>query len=240
MKQDLRLDANYLDNPKIKRLRASLGDTGIVSHIALLCYVRRIFPEGKLHDMTSIEIEDAARWQGESGLFSATLERLRLLHQNGDGYEIHDWYEHNRFAATEPIRREIARNAVNKRWEKRGVNTSRNTSSNTNSNTPSPIPIPIPIPTSLKRSISLVEFFVQKILAWKPDFKIPSQAAKKSWAKEFDLMLRKDDRSEERIKAVIEFATADDFWQSNILSAKKLRLQFDTLEARKRRKDDLI
>jgi hypothetical protein len=50
-----------------------------------------------------------------------------------------------------------------------------------------------------------------------------------SWAEYADKMLRIDNRSKKDIKMVIDFATTDTFWQSNILSTKKLREKFDTL-----------
>jgi predicted transcriptional regulator len=49
------------------------------------------------------------------------------------------------------------------------------------------------------------------------------------WALEFDRMMRLDSRSYDEIVQVIEFSQRNSFWMSNILSAKKLREQFDRL-----------
>jgi len=49
------------------------------------------------------------------------------------------------------------------------------------------------------------------------------------WAIDTDKMLRIDNRSEEDCENVIRFSTSDDFWSANILSASKLRKQFDQL-----------
>lgn len=248
-KLDLRLDANYPDHPKILRLVSLLGAEGMQSHITLLCYVRRVFPCGILKGMDDRDIESAARWKGTPGQFSNTLLSLKLLEldaesnatsnagSNSHAYKIHDWTEHNLFAATAPIRSEIAQNAAKIRWERRRVNAKRNAGSNAPSPNPSPSPSPSPIQ---KKSISLCDLFVQKILAWKPDFKIPSTPILANWQKEFRLMLQKDERSEERIKEVIDFATTDDFWQSNVLCAKKLRKQFDALEGKMRKQKEWV
>ncbi len=51
------------------------------------------------------------------------------------------------------------------------------------------------------------------------------------WAKEVDLMMRRDGRKPERIEAVIRWCQKDPFWWKNILSTGKLRKQFERLEA---------
>ena len=43
------------------------------------------------------------------------------------------------------------------------------------------------------------------------------------------LMIDRDGRDPEGVKAAIEYATGDDFWRANILSAPKLREKFDQL-----------
>ena len=65
------------------------------------------------------------------------------------------------------------------------------------------------------------------ILERKPDFKKPNL---QNWSKVFDLMIRIDKRTPEKIRAVIQWSQQDAFWQNNILSAEKLRKQFDKLE----------
>lgn len=53
-----------------------------------------------------------------------------------------------------------------------------------------------------------------------------------NWAKVFDYMLRLDKRDAGEIKRVIDWCQRDPFWQSNILSAGKLRQQYDKLVLR--------
>lgn len=51
------------------------------------------------------------------------------------------------------------------------------------------------------------------------------------WAIEFDFMMRRDGRSHEDIRRVIDWCQKDDFWWKNILSPSKLRDKFERLEA---------
>lgn len=72
----------------------------------------------------------------------------------------------------------------------------------------------------------IADYLFLKIQASNPNTKKPNM---QSWAAYADKMVRIDNRSRKDIKMVIDFATTDPFWQSNILSTKKLRDKFDTL-----------
>lgn len=100
-----------------------------------------------------------------------------------------------------------------------------------------PIPDPIPIPKKIfvedSTEFRLASLLLQKIRERKPDYKEPNL---QSWAKDIDLMLRIDKRKPEIIEKVILWCQADDFWQNNILSTRKLRKQFDRLELQKPKK----
>ena len=74
--------------------------------------------------------------------------------------------------------------------------------------------------------LRLAELLLEKILLRNPNHKKPNL---QTWAKDIDLMLRIDSRTPEDIRRVIKWCQADTFWQSNILSAAKLRKQFDQL-----------
>ena len=66
------------------------------------------------------------------------------------------------------------------------------------------------------------------ILSFKENFKLPKTLVK--WSQEIDRMLRLDNVSIERIDKVLDWLPSDSFWRGNILSAEKLRQQFDRLE----------
>jgi hypothetical protein len=74
--------------------------------------------------------------------------------------------------------------------------------------------------------VRLSEFLFEKILSRNPNHKKPNI---QTWAKDIDQMIRLDKRTPEDIGRVIEWCQNDPFWQNNVLSAEKLRTQFDQL-----------
>lgn len=82
--------------------------------------------------------------------------------------------------------------------------------------------------------IKMADYLLSKIREWKPDYVF--RGNKQTWADDFRKMHELDKRSKEDIRDVIDWATQDSFWQANILSAKKLREKFDTLQAQMNRK----
>lgn len=75
----------------------------------------------------------------------------------------------------------------------------------------------------------LAQLLLDEILKRKKDFKHPNI---QTWAVHTERMIRLDKRAPDRIAAVIRWCQADSFWQSNILSTRKLREKFDQLELR--------
>ena len=74
------------------------------------------------------------------------------------------------------------------------------------------------------------KYLADKILKLSPNAKVPQKNADlQKWAKHVDLMLRVDKRTVEELRDVLKFATNDTFWQSKILSTKKLREKYDQL-----------
>jgi hypothetical protein len=57
------------------------------------------------------------------------------------------------------------------------------------------------------------------------------------WSKQFDYILRLDNRDLEEVKDVIKWCQHDPFWLSNILSPKKLRDKYETLVLQMKNKD---
>jgi hypothetical protein len=66
----------------------------------------------------------------------------------------------------------------------------------------------------------------EKLQSRHPHLKQPNY---ESWANDLRLMREIDERKPDDIAAVFNFAIDDDFWSNNILSASKLRKQFDAL-----------
>ena len=72
----------------------------------------------------------------------------------------------------------------------------------------------------------LASFLHELIRQNNPNVKHPNL---QTWSKDFDMILRVDLRPVEDVRKIIEWCQQDSFWQSNILSPKKLRKQFDRL-----------
>ena len=72
----------------------------------------------------------------------------------------------------------------------------------------------------------LAKHLYEKILQNNPEHKKPNL---QEWAVHIDRMIRLDERKPEKIKEVIDWCQADDFWYANILSTKKLREKYDQL-----------
>lgn len=91
-------------------------------------------------------------------------------------------------------------------------------------------------------AMRLAAYLRDHILAHSPnarDAKAARNMTKlQQWAYVFDLMLRRDERKPEAIRAVIDFATTDDFWQANILSPGKLRDKYDALDIKRQRRGE--
>jgi len=83
------------------------------------------------------------------------------------------------------------------------------------------------------KALKLAQELHDAILHSKPDFHFTDSWMKSS-SQTLDLMMTRDDRSFERISAVIAWVQEDEFWRCNILSADKLRQQFDRLEMKAR------
>lgn len=60
------------------------------------------------------------------------------------------------------------------------------------------------------------------------------------WAAEFEKMIRLDKRNTQQIIEIIEFSQNDAFWKSNILSPKKLREKYDTLNLQRQNKKEEV
>lgn len=66
----------------------------------------------------------------------------------------------------------------------------------------------------------------KKILGNDPNFKKPNLDV---WADQIRLMMERDNRNVQQIEYLIDWSQNNDFWQSNILSTKKLREKATTL-----------
>lgn len=76
------------------------------------------------------------------------------------------------------------------------------------------------------RPYQIAEHLYKRILEHQPDLKKPDL---QKWANEIRLAHERDKRDYDKLDKLVDWAQADDFWQGNILSTKKLREKYDTL-----------
>jgi hypothetical protein len=161
--KDFRVSVSITDHPKIIKLMRRLGDRAFFNLVRLWGYVAINKPGGNLAGVDAEDLEIAADWRGDPGIFVPALIDLGLLDNTNGTLVVHDWTEHNEFASYSKARSEKARNAARKRWNNKTKKeamlddaTSNATSINEQcpddaksnfSNAPSPIPSPIPNPS---------------------------------------------------------------------------------------------
>ena len=117
MNSDFRIAVGFLRHPKVKRLKRALGDSAVLSHIQLLEFTALQRPEGVLTGMDAEAVADASDWDGNADAYVETLLKIGLLDADTDGVlMVHDWLDHNPWAAGATQRSEKAKNAANARW----------------------------------------------------------------------------------------------------------------------------
>jgi hypothetical protein len=81
----------------------------------------------------------------------------------------------------------------------------------------------------------LAGWLYKRMLDNNPNAKKPNP---QKWSDVIRLMIERDKRKPEEIKAVIDWSQDSDFWMSNILSPDKLRKQYDTLFMQMKKQND--
>lgn len=158
MNTDIRLSVGFWSHPKVKRLAKCCGLEGVRSLQVLWLWAAQNRPDGNLHGMDSLDIELAADWAGEDGAFASELAGRFLDGEEGH-WILHDWAEHNPWAAGAPERSAQAKAAADARWKRRnGENmhsacSQHATSTNQHAHSNAPLPSPSPEETSLNSKV---------------------------------------------------------------------------------------
>lgn len=96
---DIRLDINFFNHPKTRRLKKALGNDGVAALLELWTWAAQSRPNGNLMGLESEDIEFAANWDGEPGALVAALVKYRWIDGAPGDYRLHGWLEHNPYAA---------------------------------------------------------------------------------------------------------------------------------------------
>lgn len=97
---DARLSTTLPNHPKTLKMKRRLGAAGPLGIIYLILHAAAEKPDGDLTSMDDEEIELAAQWDGEPGAFIAAAVQVKFLEAApGGGYVLHDWADHQPWAA---------------------------------------------------------------------------------------------------------------------------------------------
>lgn len=119
MADDVRISVALPRHPKTVKLERRLGAEGFRGLIWLFLWVGENRPDGSLRGMTAEDVEIAADWKGQAGQFVSALSEVQFLDGEAGEYRIHDWAEHNPWAAGRPARIAAAKIAAKTRWQLR-------------------------------------------------------------------------------------------------------------------------
>lgn len=109
MKIDARISVGLPSHPKTKKLIRRVGEAGAWRLVCLFLWVAQSRSDGDLAGMTGEDIELAVDWQGEEGAFIQALLEVGFIDGLDGAYQIHDWHEHNPWAAGSGARSEKAK-----------------------------------------------------------------------------------------------------------------------------------
>lgn len=111
----LNLDLDYFDHPKTVRLVALCGPEAEVCPIKLWAHAGKFFPEiGLLKGYSAAEVEAFAKWRGAPGALVAGLLKVGFMHETPDGFQMHEWLDHEGHLQAF---KERARKASAARWD---------------------------------------------------------------------------------------------------------------------------
>jgi hypothetical protein len=99
MATDARISTTLPSHPKMKKLIRRLGPAGAYGLVCLFLWVAGNRSDGDLAGMTDEDIELAIDWSGDNGAFVRELLAIGFLDGDPGQRRVHDWSDHNPWAA---------------------------------------------------------------------------------------------------------------------------------------------
>lgn len=106
---DARISVSLPAHPKTKKLAKRLGPAGPLGCIYLFLWAASNRSDGDLAGLSAEDIELAIDWSGDDGAFVKAMTEVGFLDGTEGLYTIHDWAEHNPWAAGAEARSEKSR-----------------------------------------------------------------------------------------------------------------------------------
>lgn len=117
---DYRVRTGWRNHPKRKKLIRKLGAEAAIALYDLWEFCAESRPDGGLESMSAEDIAIASGYNGDADEFVSVLSDLHLLDGEPGAYVVHDWAEHNPYAATSGQRSYSAKVASLLRWHNKG------------------------------------------------------------------------------------------------------------------------
>jgi len=115
MSADVRLTMELLQHPKFRKVVRALGADGGLAFITLIAWAGANRPSGDLAGLSDEDLELAVDWRGAPDKLVQVLAAVGFLDGQEMERRLHDWAEHQPWAAGSPIRSAKARwNAIKK------------------------------------------------------------------------------------------------------------------------------
>ena len=121
MANDARISTALPIHPKTVKLQRRLGVEAGWFLVRLFLWVADNRYDGGLGGLTTEDIEIAIGWEGELGTFVRALVEVGFLEGGEGAYCVHDWAEHNPWAANRPKRQAASRAANSARWARENL-----------------------------------------------------------------------------------------------------------------------
>ena len=109
MNTDFRVSVDFFNHHKTIKLKKRIGNDGVLCLLHLWAYIAKARPSGDISGMTDEDIEISAGWEGDNGIFVCAAVDCGYLDRDESGYSIHDWREHNPWAADAVSRSDASR-----------------------------------------------------------------------------------------------------------------------------------
>jgi hypothetical protein len=109
MSLDARISTTLPSHPKTKKLIRRIGMDGAWKLICFFLWARQAKPDGDLAGMSDEDLELAVDWHGEPGALISAMSDVGFLDGEEFGRSLHDWEDHNPFAAGQSARSDKAR-----------------------------------------------------------------------------------------------------------------------------------
>lgn len=212
-----KIDVGYLSNPKIAALLDDFPRAALL-HLACICYGVQHCTDGIVPLRIAMRIACGMQCDAE------ILMQCGLLIDLGDGnVMVRDFLEHQRSADEVKQRSQANSLAASARWDaERNAERSAKRNAGRNAEKEREKELSSELRADVARLLDHLDSRIEANGAKKPGrTKVNITAAR--------LLIDRDNEDVDEIIRVIDWATSDSFWKSNILSMSKLREKYDQL-----------